>query len=449
MMRALVSIAAMGVALSACATAPVPSSRPTLPEAWQSAPASASNAEDAYWRAATQDQVLQRLLADAGAVSDVAIAQARVREAQALARSARAALFPSLTADIGLQTAGAERGVGVTTSSGSLAIAAPLDLFGAARARTGAAVARTQAAQADLSNARLSARRTAGQLYAALRSAQASRAAAERQTRDAEDSLRLARTRAGAGLDTGLAVAQAQSAADSARARIPAFAQAETQARLGLEALLGQMPGALIATLAPSPAPTLDVDRMLDMPAAVMARRPDIRAANARLAAAGLDARAAQADRWPTASLSAVLSETVASRGLDGASVTGGLSLAATLFDFGRLQALAQAADARAEAEAAAYQQTIIDALADVETQADRLFRAQQEAAAARAAVASARDQAVLARARYTSGLSSFLEVLLAERSFADAEIALAAAVGRVTDAGVSLAAALGLGQEP
>jgi outer membrane protein TolC len=73
----------------------------------------------------------------------------------------------------------------------------------------------------------------------------------------------------------------------------------------------------------------------------------------------------------------------------------------------------------------------------------------QQEAAAARAAVASARDQAVLARARYTSGLSSFLEVLLAERSFADAEIALAAAVGRVTDAGVSLAAALGLGQEP
>jgi multidrug efflux system outer membrane protein len=431
-MRASVSIVALGAALSACATAPAPSSRPALPQTWQAAPISAPVADDAYWRTATQDQVLQRLLTDAGAVSDVAVAQARVREAQALARAARAALFPSLTSEARVQGAGAERGVGLTTSSGSLAVDAPLDPFGASRARTGAAGARTQAALADLSNARLSARRTAGQLYAALRAAQASRAAAERQTRDAEDSLSLARARAGAGLDTGLAVAQAQSAADSARARIPTFAQAETQARLGLEALLGQMPSALTATLAAATAATLEVDRMLAIPAAVMARRPDVRAAEARLAAAGVEGRAAQADRWPTASLSAVLTET-----------------AATLFDFGRLKAIAQAANARAEAEAATYQRTIIDALADVETQVDRLLRAREEAAAARAAVASARDQAGLARARYTSGLSSFLEVLLAERNYADAEIALAGADGRVTDAGVSLAAALGLGQDP
>lgn len=448
-MRATVSIVALGVALSACATAPVPAARPALPQAWQAASVAAPSADDAYWRTATQDQVLQRILRDAGAVSDVAIAQARVREAQALARSARATLFPSLSAEIGVQGAGAERGVGVTTSSGLLAIAAPLDLFGATRARSGAAVARAQAAQADLANARLFARRTAGQLYAALRAAQASRAAAERQTRDAEDSLSLARARAGAGLDTGLAVAQAQSAADSARARIPTFAQAETQARLGLEALLGQTPGALTATLAPQPAPALAVDRMLDAPAAVIARRPDIRAAEARLAAAGLDARAARADLLPTASLSAVLTETAASRGLDGGAATGGLTLATTLFDFGRLRALAQAANARADAEAAIFQRTAIDALSDVEKEADRLLRAREEAAAARAAVASARDQAGLARARYTSGLSSFLEVLLAERSYADAEIALAGADGRVTDAGVSLAAALGLGQDP
>jgi outer membrane protein TolC len=119
------------------------------------------------------------------------------------------------------------------------------------------------------------------------------------------------------------------------------------------------------------------------------------------------------------------------------------------LFDFGRLQALAQAADARAGAEAAIFQRTVINALSDVEKEAGRLLRAREEAAAARAAVASARDQAELARARYTSGLSSFLEVLLAERSYADAEIALAGADGRMIDAGVSLAAALGLGQEP
>jgi outer membrane protein TolC len=135
------------------------------------------------------------------------------------------------------------------------------------------------------------------------------------------------------------------------------------------------------------------------------------------------------------------------SAGTSTALATGGVSLAAVLFDFGRLDALADAAGARAEAEAALYQRTVLFALAEVEQEVDRLQRAREEAAAARAAVASAADQAALARVRYTSGLSNFLDVLVAERAFADAEIALASAEGRVTDAGIGVAAALGLGQ--
>lgn len=446
-MRGVVSVLALGVALGACATAPQPTAEVALPVQWQTAADPSVEAPDAYWQVVSTDPVLQQLLDEAGAISDVQIAAARLREAEALGRAARASLFPQGSATAGLQSSAGDRGVGVTTASGEAAITAPIDLFGATRTRAQSAAARVRSAEAELGNARLIARRTTGQLYAALRSAQAGRAAAERQVRNTEDSLSLARARADAGLETGLAVAQAQAAADAARARIPVFAQAETQARLGIEALLGRPPADLVTTLAAAPATTLDTDRLLGTPAAVIARRPDVRAAEARLAAAGLDARAARADRWPTASLALSLSATDPSRGVSSQFGSAGLSLAGVLFDFGRLDALADAAGARAEAEAAQYQRTVLNALSEVEQQADRLQRAREEATAARAAVASAQDQVILARVRYTSGLANFLDVLVAERALADADSALAAVEGRLTDAGVSLAAALGLGQ--
>lgn len=445
-MRAL--LAPLAVALTACASPPEVT-RLDLPAAWQGATSALAQPDDAYWTTLTRDETLQRLLADAGAVEDVTIAEARLDEARALLRAARASLLPSLTGAARGDVGAADTGYGVSTATAEAALSAPIDLSGALRARSGAAVARQEAAAAERDRARLDARRSAGQLYAALRSAQSGRAAAERQHRAAEDSLSLARARAEAGLENGLAVAQAQSAADAARARIPGFSQAETQARLGLEALLGQRPGAFAQRLAFAPAPSLDADRLLDSPAAVIARRPDVRAAEARLAAAGLDARAARADRWPTVSLAAALTQTSASRGADGGLATGGVSILGTLFDFGRLDALADAAGARAQAEAALYRRTVTFALSNVETEADRVARAREDVAANRAAVQSAREQAALARTRYTSGLSSFLDVLIAERALADADIALAAAEGRATDAGISLAAALGLGQKP
>lgn len=448
MIRAPFALLVLGTSLAACATAPVAEPLVNVPQSWRAAPLAAGEPPDAYWLAVTQDTTLQGLLTQAGAIDDVAIAETRAREAQALLRAARASLFPTLSADVSAQAARADGAPRIDTNRIGAAVAAPLDLFGGNRARSAAAGARAAAATAELDLARIQARRDVGQLYAALRAAQASRIAAERQARDADDNLSLARTRADAGLESGLAVAQARSAADAARARIPAFAQAETQARLGIEALLGATPGALSDSLRPAPQPVIAAEVLLDAPAAVIARRPDVRVADARLKAAGLDASAARADRFPTATLSAALSRSNASIGLDGATASGGLALAATLFDFGRLQALADAAGARADAEAILYRRTITFAVSAVEREADRLAQSNREALASRAAAASARDQAVLARARYTSGLSSFIDVLLAQRALADAEISLAAAEGRKADAAIDLAAELGLGQQ-
>lgn len=417
------------------------------------APTPAASASLTYETLLAADPVLARLIADAGDVDDVAIARARLAEAEALRRAARATLFPALTVSGDAVASAAEDVAGAGRVSGGVSLAGPLDIAGAERSRAGAARARVAAADADLAQARLAARRTAGQLYATLRTAQTQRAAAQRQAEAAEDSFALAAARADAGLESGLALAQARTAAESARARIAPFAQAETAARLGLEALLGQRPGGFAQRLAPVAMVAIDVTPLLDAPARLLAERPDVRAAEARLAAAGLDARAARADRWPTARLSLAATQTSLSRpfgvAADGGLAEAGLSLAATVFDFGRLKALADSAGARAQALAVEHRRTVTYALSDVAREQDRYARAREEARSYRTAAEAARDQVDLARARYASGLVSFIEVQVADRAYADAEIAQAAADGRANDAAIALAAALGLGAAP
>ena len=123
---------------------------------------------------------------------------------------------------------------------------------------------------------------------------------------------------------------------------------------------------------------------------------------------------------------------------LDGADVSQAAS---------RSHRLAEAADAHARAEAAAYRRVVTCAVADVEREADRLGRAIEERAAAQAARHSAREQTHLAAVRFGGGLSSVVEALLAERAVADAAITLAGAEVRALDAGLSLAAALERGR--
>ncbi len=434
---------------SACVTAPDIAPPPAPLAAWTETAAQPTLARtDAWWRVASDDALLRDVLDRAGVVESVAAARARQAQAVQLARAARAGLLPSLGASAST-TASAERSArGSAQSTGTLGLTVPIDLSGALRGRSGAAAARAAASAAEVADARVQARRLAGELYVTLRTAQAQRIAAERAFASAQDSLSLAESRAAAGLETGLGVAQARSARDAARARVPAFAQAETAARLGLEALLATPPGGLAAQLGPPTAPpVLRAAGLLQSPAATLAERPDLVAAAARLSAAGLDARAARGDLWPTIDIQALATGFDSTREPVGSTLSAVGSVTAPLFNFGRLNALAKAAGAGAEAEGALYRQAVRDAIAEVETAVARIARAEESVAAQTAALASAQDQAALARTRYTSGLIGFLDVLTAERAAYDAESALAGAQGELALANVALAAAMGLGQ--
>jgi outer membrane protein, multidrug efflux system len=391
------------------------------------------------------DAVLEALLAQVPNSPDIAIAQSRLVEAQARLAAARAGLLPSLSGTTSTSAASSNGVAGSTTASASSSLQVPIDLFGANRGRVSATLARAEEAAYNRDRTSALTRATLSGLYASLRTAQAQIAVTKINIASAADSLSLATTRQRAGLETGLGVAQATSNRDAIAARLPGFLQAEIAARLGIEALLGKLPQDLSAQLDPiRPIPRFDLSRTDIAPKDWITSRADLLAAARRLEAAGLEAGAAKRDRYPSVSLTAVLSGTGASRGPTGLAGSVSANLLSTLFDFGRLEALANAAGAAAQTEAQLYRQRVVTALGDVETQASRVAQGEAAIAANAAAVASAQDQARLARVRYTSGLSGFLEVLTAERAVYEAQSAQVAATGETAAAEVALNLALG-----
>lgn len=392
-----------------------------------------------------KDPILEALLNQIPDSPDIVIAQARLDEARARLTAARAGLFPTLTGTASVLGTSADDSVGVTSGAIGGNLQVPIDLFGANRGRVGATRARAEEAAYNKDRATALTRATLSQLYIALRTAQAQIAVTQANIVSATDSLSLATTRQRAGLETGLAVAQATSNRDAIAARLPAFQQSEIAARLGLEALLGKLPETLSAQVGPvKPIPRFDISRADLAPDQWLATRADLLAGQRRLEAAGLEAKAARRDRYPSLSLSAVVNQNEASRGVTGLAGSASANLLLTLFDFGRLDAVARAAGANAQAQAALYRQLVINAVADVETQASRVARGNAAISANDANIASAQDQAQLARVRYTSGLSGFLEVLTAERAVYEAQSAGVVATGETALGEVALNLALG-----
>jgi multidrug efflux system outer membrane protein len=441
-----------GALLGGCATDPAPSGpMGSAPATWTTVVLPLPDAETDRWWTAIGDPVLDRIVEGVGDASDVRIAEARLFEARARLGSARAALRPEIGA-----RGSAERqetdDLDQQTFQALIAFSLDPDLNGAGRTRAEADRLRVEAQAARVDAARLTARSTAVQLYAAHREAQARAAAGDLAVAALEDALSLAETRARAGLTSGLDPAAARAALAAARARPISARQAEVDARLGLEALLGRPPGGLAGDLGQPVADGLMTPpvRALAAPAAVLARRPDLRAAELELWAAGADARAARRDFWPTLTLGAALGgqdvdpQTPFTASGFLTRIAGGLTT--PLFTFGRLESARDAADARRVAAEIAYRQAAIDALSEVEEALAAHASAEARAATLTEAVAAADDQVELAARRYRAGVSPFIEVLTAQRAAADAQASRAAARGEMLGSFAGLNAAIGLG---
>jgi NodT family efflux transporter outer membrane factor (OMF) lipoprotein len=427
---------------------------PPLPATWSSGAASQEDISE-WWRR-LHDPILNQLIAQALAASpDLKAAQARLREARARRELAGAEQSPSVTASAAASRSKSSKntGSGATRNLFNAGFDASWepDVFGATRRGIEAAQADLQASTASLDNTRVSLVAEVARNYVELRGAQARLGIARDNLASQSETMQLADWRAQAGLGSSLEVEQARTNREQTRAQIPTLETSLAEAEHRIALLLGQAPDSLHPQLAPIAAiPRIPDALAVGIPADTLRRRPDLRAAERKLAAETARIGVAEAARYPNFTLSGSIGLEAPRAGdlFSSGALTHALlaSVAGTLFDGGRLRQRVEIQSAVQEQALATYQNTLLTVLQEVEDALVALTNSRQRQDALGLAAEAARNAALMARQRYSSGLIDFLSVLDSERSLLSVEDNLASADAARATALIQLYKALGGG---
>jgi multidrug efflux system outer membrane protein len=338
------------------------------------------------------------------------------------------------------------------------------DLFGRLARADAAAAAGLQATEADRDGVALAVVSAVVQAWIDGRTALARLQVAQAALQTQREALRLVEARQQAGRGTALDTERARALVAGTEASVPALRQQVQAARLRLATLSGrqaEVDGAVPAepaSIASTPgAPAAGLPRMVDIdlsavgsPEALLQRRPDLRAAELRARAAGLDVEVAQRSAWPRLTLTGVLGldgPRLADLGGSGTRVAGlGARLVWSGLDAGRAQAQVDAAAARRDGALVAWRAAVLGALEEAELALRAAASAREQLASLEAAEQAATRAAALARARFEAGVSDFLSVLDAERERLAASDRAAAARGAGAAAIIGVFRALGGG---
>ena len=247
-----------------------------------------------------------------------------------------------------------------------------VDFFGRVRRNVEASSDEVDAQEASLRDLGVSLIAEVARNYFELRGLQNQLATAKKNAENQTQTLEITRVRLEGGRGTELDTSRAAAQLDSTLATIPPLESAIQQAMHRLSVLTGQLPGALTKKLSqPAPLPKLPKTIHIGQPAELLRRRPDIRIAERALAAATARIGVATADLFPrvtfvgTIALEASTLSGIGAAGSDTYSAGPRISWAA--LDLGRVYARIKAADARAEANLAQYEQTVLNALEETE----------------------------------------------------------------------------------
>ncbi|HEY9100984.1 efflux transporter outer membrane subunit [Chitinimonas sp.] len=357
---------------------------------------------------------------------------AQVASAQAAVSASESALWPTLSVGASASRAGSPGADGrprSTTNSYGLTASASweLDLWGRLGKAEQVAGARLQASRDDLSAARLSAQASLVQSYFSLRSAEVQQDLLARSIAAYQRSVALTQARYAAGVVSRSDVLQAETQLRSVQAQALDVAAQRAQLEHAVAVLLGQPPAALsLASTAKLPAvpavPSL-------LPTTLLERRPDIAAAERRVAAAYAQIGVADTAWFPSLTLGATagyrgstLSSLVSAPNL---AWSFGPSLTEAIFDSGARKLASAQARASADEAAAGYRQTVLTALQEVE---DNLVLAHQLAGEAKLqtqAVDAARRNLEIVQDQYKAGTVSFLNVASAQTELLNSELSL------------------------
>jgi multidrug efflux system outer membrane protein len=326
-----------------------------------------------------------------------------------------------------------------------------LDLFGRVRRNVEAARADVGASEATLRDARVSVIAEVARDYFILRGLQDQLALTKSNADNQLRSLNLTRTRLEAGRGNELDTSRAEAQWQTTLASVPTLEASIATTMYRLSVLTGRRPTALGERLSPqAPMPSMPTLNAIGTPEQLLRRRPDIRVAERRLAAATARIGVATGDLFPKVTLAGEVGYWAPTFGDFGQSearfFSAGPSISWAAFDLGRVQARIGAAKAQTDAALAGYEGAVLNALEDTEGALITYGRSQSRREALRVAAAASDKAADLARRRFQGGLIDFLEVLDAERTALSAELLLSQSR---TDAAVSLVAvykALGAG---
>jgi NodT family efflux transporter outer membrane factor (OMF) lipoprotein len=458
--------AALGLAalLTGCARVQTldPSSGLQAPDHWSGAVAAAAPALDrAAWWKGFGDPLLDDLMARAVRGNlDLQQAQARILQARATLGTAEAARLPSVnaTAEVSRSETSANSigSTGVVPGTTTLYQAGfdaswELDLFGGLRKSQQAAEHRLQASVEDLGDVTLTLLGDVAGNYITLRGNQALLAISRRNAETQQETAAITEQRFRLGLTSYLDVAQAKAEAASTRADLPSLQAAIKQSMHRLGILLGLEPTALEGDLAPvQPLPSAHGVLSAGLPSELIARRPDLRRAERKLAAAMADIGVAKSDLYPKFDLTLGLglestqTSQFASVSSRYGSIVPGLSL--PIFNRGKLKAAVADKQAVYEEQLAGFQASFHSALEDVENGLANYYSEQERHRDLEEALRQDQDALTLASERYRLGLTSFLEVLTTQQSFYAAQNSLSKSDAQMLTSLVTLYKALGGG---
>jgi NodT family efflux transporter outer membrane factor (OMF) lipoprotein len=433
--------------------------------------------ETEAWWLSFNDPILSSLIAQAAASNlDIQQAALRIAEARTQREIAGAAQLPSLSGN----SSYARQRFSETTAQGSLfssignvggasGIALPSypnpydqfqvgfdaswepDLFGGIRRSIEAANANTEASINDKNDALVSLEGEVAHSYIDLRNTQQKRAITQQNLDTQREILALARQRFRSGLGMDVDVSNADAQVTSTQAQLPLLDRQATLDINQLSQLLAREPGALQSELEiVKPVPDVPSEVRIGLPADLLRRRADIQSAEARLHAATARVGVATADLFPHITFDA-------SFGIQAETFPGlvswasrffniGPSLQLPIFDGGKLRATVQLQNVQEKEAAVDYARTVLGAVHEVENALVAYNTEQSRRDSLEGTLIQNRNVLDLARQRYKSGVTTFLDVLDAERTLQQTELSLADSTAAVSTDLVALYKALGGG---
>lgn len=430
-----------------------------LPEKFAEAPTTrnANVALAAWWRG-FNDTRLDRFVA-LGLEQNLSVLQAaeRINQAQSDVIVAGAGSLPNLLASASHTTRQSKGSLPNSdtpvqnVTEGGLDVSWLVDLFGQYRRAKESATASLDASYATIDVQRLAFISQVVSAYVDLRYFQERIAIARQNLKSRRETLELTKQQLAAGATSRLDVTQAEGLVQVTLAEIPELEIGFRRSAHRIATLLGMAAPSLLSQLEKgSRQPVARLATNTGVPADLLRNRPDIRAAERRLAAAVAEVGVAKSQLYPSLQLSGSISPSYASlNGAPNGSLnlwSFGPTLVLPVLDGGRLRANVSSAESVSREQYLAWKATVLNAVEEVENALAAINRSRQSEASLRRAVDAYDEALAIATTNYKNGVSTLLDVLDAQRSVADARANLARAVQQTALSFVSLNVAIGGG---